>query len=173
MRTSHRRVARFAALTSCLILAIATPLSPASAIERLPATTPPAGDGPLIGPNAQNWRPPLNPLTSRRTPSPEKAEAFTGANVPLGSPNEPHVAVDPNNSMHVAVASYYLLRISTDGGATFGPGINATLPSGYVSDGDVSLGYDSQGRLFWSYLGEGPNGVDAFVGLGFEMDFVG
>ena len=72
---------------------------------------------------------------------------------------EPHVAVNPLNSANVAVAQGSGLKLSSDGGATFPILVNALLPPSlqnqnppYFFCGDPSLTFDSQGRLFWSYL---------------------
>lgn len=67
---------------------------------------------------------------------------------------EPIIAVDPNNPMHLAVATYLRVRVSTDGGLTFQPTVMMTAPPGYstASGGDPTLAYDSQGRLFFSFL---------------------
>lgn len=37
------------------------------------------------------------------------------------------------------------------------------MPATHVPCGDPSLGFDSQGRLFWSYLGCIGNGIDIFI----------
>ncbi len=70
----------------------------------------------------------------------------------LEGTNEPCLAVDPNNPLHVAVASAGQINVSTDGGLTFGPPVYAKAPPGWGICGDSSLGYDSRGRLFWTYL---------------------
>ena len=85
--------------------------------------------------------------------------AGTDVDTMLGN-NEPHVVVNPLNSANVAVSSVSpLLRLSLDGGATFPIVVNALLPVSqqnqnpqYFFCGDPSLTFDSQGRLFWSYL---------------------
>jgi len=91
-----------------------------------------------------------------------------GANVVLNmGNNEPTIAVDPNNPLHVAAATYLGIRVSTDGGVTFQPRVNVTAPAGFstASGGDSSLGYDSQGRLFWNFLlrNTSVGGFDVFV----------
>jgi len=72
---------------------------------------------------------------------------------------EPHVAVNPLNPANVAVAQGNGLLLSADFGATFPTVVNALLPLSqqnqnpvYFFCGDPSLAFDSQGRLFWSYL---------------------
>jgi len=78
-----------------------------------------------------------------------------GANVLLGmGHNEPTIAADPNNPLRVAAATYLGIRVSTNGGVGFEPRANITAPNGYSTahGGDSSVGYDSQGRLFWTFL---------------------
>ncbi len=67
--------------------------------------------------------------------------------------NEPTIAVNPTDPNNVAIADLGLLRVSTDGGASFSPPVIARVPSGYAIGGDPSLAFDSQGRLFRTYLG--------------------
>jgi hypothetical protein len=95
-------------------------------------------------------------------------EAAPGANVLLSmGNNEPTIAMDPNNPQHIAVATYLGIRVSTDGGLTFQPRVNIAPPAGYstTQGGDSSLGYDSQGRLFWTFLllNTSVGGFDVFV----------
>ena len=71
--------------------------------------------------------------------------------------NEPTIAVNPLNSNNIAVGNFdqgrQRLRISTDGGANFS---SSSAPRCRLvkssSQGDDSLAFDAQGRLFWSYL---------------------
>ncbi|MDH4337715.1 MAG: HYR domain-containing protein [Candidatus Krumholzibacteria bacterium] len=86
-----------------------------------------------------------------------------GANIPLGATVEPTVAVDPNNPLRVAAASLFSIRVSTDGGVTFQPTVAAQVPATHGLCGDPSVGYDSQGRLFWTYLGCRGGGIDMFI----------
>ncbi len=76
-----------------------------------------------------------------------------GEDIPLGGTREPDVAVDPNNPLNVAVASLFRMWVSTDGGNTFSGPTQPPVNAGQVRCGDPSIGYDSQGRLFWTYLG--------------------
>ena len=76
-----------------------------------------------------------------------------GADVQLGGSREPTIAVDPNNSQNIAAASLFRLRVSTDGGTTWQPEVIPTVDANAGRCGDPSLTYDSQGRLFWTYLG--------------------
>jgi hypothetical protein len=99
---------------------------------------------------------------------PVEAPAAPGANVLLSmGNNEPTIAVDANNPLHLAVATYLGIRVSTDGGVTFQPRVNVAAPTGFDTNrgGDSSLGYDSQGRLFWTFLLQNSSlgGFDVFV----------
>ena len=76
-----------------------------------------------------------------------------GLDIPLLGENEPSIAVNPLNAHNIAVAGLRALRVSTDSGATFSAATNEVFPPGFFSDGDSSLAFDSQGRLFWTYLG--------------------
>src|SRR5437867_1286784 len=77
---------------------------------------------------------------------------------------EPTVAVDPHNPLRVAMASGFQLRVSTNGGVSFQPAVFATVPANYQNCGDNSLAFDSQGRLFWNYLGcLGGTNPDVFI----------
>ena len=76
-----------------------------------------------------------------------------GVDIGLGGTNEPAVAVNPFNSQNVAMASLFQSRVSTNGGATWTAAQTAQVTAGYGLDGDSVLAFDSQGRLFWQYLG--------------------
>jgi len=87
-----------------------------------------------------------------------------GADVVTGIPrNEPTVAVNPHNPLNVIAAGLWELRFSTDGGLSFSNAIPAPVPPGFGPAGDPSIAFDSQGRLFWSYLGFGSSGLHVFV----------
>jgi hypothetical protein len=92
-----------------------------------------------------------------------------GTDVPLGGSNEPAIAVNPQDPTNVVVARLFAIRVSTDTGATFSAPTSAVVPGTHVLCGDPSVAFDSQGRLFWTYLGcfpaTGPpfTGIDAFI----------
>src|SRR5262245_961137 len=85
-------------------------------------------------------------------------EGPSGATLNVGLVgNEPTIAVNPLNPNNVIVAQFnngaQTLKISLDGGNTFPISRNGVFPSGQTFfQGDDSLAFDSQGRLFWSYL---------------------
>ncbi len=97
-----------------------------------------------------------------RESSPEKSR---GGDVELGGSNESSVAVSPLDPMIVAYASCLELRVSTDGGATFGPSVFAPFPTTHSLAGDPVVVFDTEGRLFWEFLGwlETGNGIDIFL----------
>src|SRR5258705_106019 len=108
--------------------------------------------------------------TAKENALPEQTPALhdAAADLPLGfNNNEPSIAVDPNNPLRVAVATYLSIRVSVDGGNTFAPAVAASLPPTHNAGrgGDSSLGYDSQGRLFWAYLAvtNGTSAPDIFL----------
>jgi len=82
----------------------------------------------------------------------------------LGMSWEPTIAVDPNNPMIVAASQFLTIQVSFDGGNSFTQVINANVPAGFTGGGDPSLAFDSQGRLFITYLGSpaGP-GREVFI----------
>jgi hypothetical protein len=88
-----------------------------------------------------------------------------GANIALGGSNEPTIAIDPNNRLNICAASLWSMRVSTDGGITFQPTVDAVVPTTHDLCGDPSVGYDSQGRLFWAYLGCAYDAQGDFVGI--------
>ena len=83
--------------------------------------------------------------------------------------NEPTIAVNPINPNNIVAANFdqgrQRLKISTDGGATFPIAVSAVLVTGQTfTQGDDSLAFDSQGRLFWSFLSGGtPSGPNVVV----------
>jgi len=97
----------------------------------------------------------LDELSASTSGSFEPVPAGTDIDTNLGG-FEPHAVVNPFNSANVAVAQGANILLSTDFGATFPITVNAQIPptlgAGYFFCGDPSLTFDSQGRLFWSYL---------------------
>lgn len=117
---------------------------------------------PLFGPSGMSEQ--ATPSAESREPSraagPRSTEAPAapleregGIDIPLGGTNEPAVAVNPLDASNIAMASLFALRVSTNNGDTFSAPIAAVVPAGYFRSGDPSLAFDSQGRLFWTYLG--------------------
>jgi hypothetical protein len=86
--------------------------------------------------------------------APEDTFGFTGGvDVQLGGTNEPDIVVNPLNPNNIAMADLFSLRVSIDNGGTFTAATAATVPATHILGGDPSLAFDSQGRLFWTYLG--------------------
>ncbi len=99
-------------------------------------------------------------ITSR-----EPFGAEGGVDVPLGGRNEPAIAVNPLDPTNIVVARLFAIRVSTDSGATFSAATPAPVPATHGRSGDPSVAFDSQGRLFWTYLGSRTdNGnLDVFI----------
>ncbi len=72
---------------------------------------------------------------------------------------EPTIAVNPLNPTNIAMAVGNAIQVSTNSGQTFSAVQVSTFPPGFGGNGDSSLAYDSNGRLFWSFLGS----FDIFV----------
>ena len=91
--------------------------------------------------------------------------ALGGVDVVTGTPlNEPALAVNPLDPLNVIEAGLFELRVSIDGGLTFSAATPAPVPAGFGQAGDPSVAFDSQGRLFWTYLGSaGANDLDVFI----------
>jgi hypothetical protein len=95
------------------------------------------------------------------TPGPLTTPVVTGEVIPggldSGTPIEPAVSINPTDPANVVVSSQNGLKISMDGGATFGTNIifaalHGTLGGGEGGFGDTSTVFDNQGRLFWTNL---------------------
>ena len=112
-----------------------------------------------------------NPEEALDPPGPDATWANPGTDTCLAFSWEPTVAVDPGNPLIVVVAQGRSLLISFDGGASFPQPLTAPLPSGTVSNGDPSLGFDSQGRLFLSYLCKPASGRDVCL-MGYELNLI-
>jgi hypothetical protein len=90
---------------------------------------------------------------------------WPATDVELGGWNEPAIAVNPRDRMNIAYASAFELRVTTDGGTTWQVSVPAEVPPGFVPDGDCTLAFDSEGRLFWSYLGAPVGSYFSTVGI--------
>lgn len=102
---------------------------------------------PAVGPSG---------LTDIGQPTPPSSGAppdRTASDLPVGITNEPTIAINPLDASNIAVADLFFSRVSTDNGASFSAPVLAPVPVTHVQAGDPSLAFDSQGRLFWTYLG--------------------
>jgi len=118
------------------------------------------------GPSATIYEDSVTPadLGAAVTASIETHGTEGGVDVPLGGTNEPTIAVNPLNGNNIAVAFNVSLRVSTDNGAMFTAPTAPALPVTHSPCGDSSLAFDSQGRLFWTYLGCVPGPLaDIFI----------
>jgi len=102
---------------------------------------------------------------SRKPYRATEASKGRGDDVELGGSNESSVAVNPLDPMNVAYASCVELRVSNDGGATFGPPVLGNFPPTHTLAGDPVVLFDSEGRLFWQFLGwlTSGEGIDIFI----------
>ncbi len=89
--------------------------------------------------------------------------AEPGLDVPLGGTREPAIAVNPRNPANITMASLFRLRVSTDNGVSFTAPTLAPVPATHGRCGDPSLSFDTQGRLFWAYLGCIGFNADIFI----------
>lgn len=76
-----------------------------------------------------------------------------GQDVELEGANENVVAINPTNPSNIAYASLREIKVSTDGGQSFSASVPFDVPSSHLPAGDASLAFDSQGRLFATFLG--------------------
>ncbi len=123
-------------------------------------------DGPrFLAPSAISIDAMREQVEASRDLAGQRLGGLRGADLPLGGTNEPTVVVNPLDPMNIVYASLFELRISTDGGSSFGAAVLPPLPPTHVRCGDVSLDFDSQGRLFWTYIGcpQPIVGYDLFV----------
>lgn len=110
--------------------------------------------------------PPVEPTDFQKNrlevPDPGGQEAVVltpGTDRCMGATWEPTIAVDPGDPLVVATAQFTTIQISFDGGTTFPQTITANVPGatpsdpGWCASGDPSVAFDSQGRLFITYLG--------------------
>lgn len=115
----------------------------------LMAPTGAMGQGVIQG-GGTSGAPPGKVVHSKLPAGPAEAP---GVDIPLGGSREPTLAINPLDSTNVVLASLWEARISTDSGATWSAAIAPPLPATHFCAGDPSLAFDSQGRLFWAYLG--------------------
>ena len=109
----------------------------------------------------------LRPDQTGESPPPPTGGALrvAGIDVPLGGTNEPTIVVNPMNPLNIIASSLFSYRVSNNGGNTFGGPISNVVPAGYFQSGDPALAFDSQGRLFYTYLGfhSASAGLDTIV----------
>jgi hypothetical protein len=117
-----------------------------------------------IGPT-RTWRDAVPGQLSETTSSVTVRGGPPGTDLPLGGTNEPTIAVNPTNPLNIASASLWELRVSTDGGISFRPGVASLVPPTYLPNGDPSLAFDSSGRLFWTYIGSLSDGLSGDPGM--------
>jgi hypothetical protein len=88
-----------------------------------------------------------------------------GVDLALGGTNEPAITVNPLNGNNIVMTSLFQLRVSTNNGSSFSAATFASVPGTHGLCGDSSVAFDSQGRLFWTYLGcvSGTNRADVFI----------
>lgn len=144
------------------LLAKATPAPAEKAIE--PQRQTPGGFWEYVWPNPQrDVLPP--PRAGSAGYAGGTAGVHAGMDLPLGILlNEPSVAVNPTNPNNIAVTGPDRVRVSNDGGATFQPAVLLAVPPMYSIGGNAVATFDSQGRLFVTYLANPPfQGIDIIV----------
>ncbi len=94
-----------------------------------------------------------------------------GVDTSLGMWWEPTIAIDPNDPRVVAVSQFTTVRLSFDGGANFTQNLTGRNVDGTTNNlgGDPSLAFDSQGRLFLTYLCSQASGRDVCI-AGWQCD---
>src|SRR6266545_2171994 len=125
------------------------------------------GSRPFAGrriPSVRALTPPIELLETRAllslsfAASTPTAPAVNRADLALGtisssSPIEPMVQVSSFDPGTVAASSHRGIRISSNGGATFGSAVTFPSPAGTNSfAGDTDFAFDRQGRIYWSNL---------------------
>lgn len=145
-------------LPTALLALLAFPAIAAAQIPFIAIDTEQLGaSGPGIDPEIAAREEPLGPPIAR---SP-------GTDNNLGLTWESSIAVNRANPLQVAVVQGNSIRMSLDGGNTFAAANNlaGSLPATHSPNGDGSLAFDGEGRLFMSFLGNpvGGGGWDVFV----------
>ena len=128
---------------------------------------------PVVGPSGIAEPPITLPYKGAVIAPADTFDVEGGADIPLpctlchflGGTNEPAIAVNPLDPNNIAMASLFELRVSIDNGATFSPPTPSPVPVTHSVGGDPSLAFDSQGRLFWTYLGSrnDNDNLDVFI----------
>jgi len=160
-RAAHRPVPLVFLLAVILGLTAAAAASPARTSE---------GPSPeeLRNPSPNRFITPFEAIFDRRPENTVAERSAPGGDMELGGSNESSVAVNPLDPMNIAYASLRQMRVSTDGGSTFLPPVATPFPNTHYIAGDPSVAFDSQGRLFWTYVGTlgdlmAAGGWDLFV----------
>jgi len=120
------------------------------------------GGTPALGEVGGSGQPLFSPRHFMEGPPPDHriANLLPGTDTSLCMRWEPTIAVDPNDPRVVAVAQFVTIVVSFDGGVTFP--VNVSAP-GVSPGGDPSLAFDSQGRLFITYLCSPGAGRDVCI----------
>ncbi len=129
-----------------------------AAVSTLAAEPPPSPGGAPSGHWLSGEHPTLAPVVTNQA-------LGAGTDVQLGGSNEVTITANPLDPQNLAMSTLFQYRVSTDNGQTWTPPQLNVVPSGYLSDGDPTLAFDSQGRLFYGYQGfhTSSNGADEFV----------
>jgi hypothetical protein len=122
--------------------------------------------GPSVDPNGVSARflPAALAERDRESAALRSASLAAAGDIQLGGWNETCIAVNPTDHQNIAYSSLFELRVSTNGGATWKPGVIATVPVGFIANGDPSVAFDGDGRLFVSYLGSPVGRYSQFLG---------
>jgi len=121
---------------------------------------------PRGAPSAATRKGSVAPADKEPVTAPEGTHGVQGGvDVQLGGTNEPAITVNPLNGNNIVMTSLFSLRVSTNNGGAFSATTFAAVPATHNLCGDSSVAFDSQGRLFWTYLGclAGTNRADIFI----------
>ncbi len=119
----------------------------------------PKENNPLIGPHLSFERREILLRQTQLGNTVPASEKDRHHNVELGGTEESSITVNPTDSMNLAYASLYELRVSNDGGISFEDPIFCEYPPTHQLAGDPVVAFDAEGRLFWVYLGWLNSGV--------------